>query len=236
MKEYKFQPYVLKRLEQNNKNGQIPRGRSGHRIVSDNSYVYSFGGFNPFLDDYRNPINNIFSEMKLFKELWRFNIACNEWEKLSHYSPSLPRELASNAAIMKGNTLIVHGGTGVPFGFICSNQTFITNLKENKCLKLLETKGEPPPPQYGQAMVLDGQNLYVVGGTSGFGYSCNIYSLNLKSKVWTPVYISKGNSRNEPLGRYRHEIAIYNSRIIVFGGGTIHDVFELQVIQFILKL
>ncbi|KAK6644487.1 hypothetical protein RUM43_000754 [Polyplax serrata] len=228
MKQYKFQPCVLQRLEPNNKNCQLPKGRSGHRIVSDNSYVYSFGGFNPFLDDDQHPNNDIFSEMKLFKELWRFNIACNEWEKLAHYTVSLPKELASNAVIMRGNTLIVHGGTGVPFGYNCSNKTYITNLKENKSLQLLETKGDHPPPQYGQAMVLDGQNLYVVGGTSGFEYSANIHCLDLKTKIWSPVYIKKGISLNEPLGRYRHEIAFYNSKIIIFGGGTVQNVFELQ--------
>lgn len=227
--KYKFQPYVLKKLEPSSNNSQLPKGRSGHRIVSDNSYVYSFGGFNPFLDDDQNPNNEIYSEMKLFKELWRFNITCNEWEKLTHYSPSLPKELASNAVIMKGKIMLVHGGTGVPFGYNCSNKTYVTNLKENKGLELLETKGDHPLPQYGQAMVLHGQNLYVVGGTSGFEYSANIHCLNLKSRVWTPVYIHKGISCNEPLGRYRHEIAYYNSKIIVFGGGTVRDVFELQV-------
>ena len=230
MKEYKFQPYVLKRLDPRNENEEIPKGRSGHRIVSDDSYVYSFGGFNPFLEYDQNPINDTFSEMNLFKELWRFNIACNEWEKLSHYTPTLPKELASNAVVMKGNTLLVHGGTGVPFGHHCSNKTYITNLRENKALKLLETKGNHPPPQYGQAMVLDGDNLYVVGGTSGFEYSANIYCLNLKTLIWKPVYIHKGISCNEPQGRYRHEIALYDSKIIVLGGGTVHNVFELQVL------
>lgn len=226
---YQFKPYRLEQLMPVNMDPDLPKGRSGHRIVSDNSSVYSFGGYNPYVENHEAGFNGDGGDTKLFKELWRFNLAINEWEKLSYYDESLPKELASNAVVMKGHTMIVHGGTGVPFGLSCSNKTYITNLKDDKCLKLIKVKGEPPTPQYGQAMALKGHCLYVMGGTSGFDYSADIHCLNLKNGVWNATYICKGLSRFEPSSRYRHEVALYNSKIIVLGGGTADDAFGFQV-------
>lgn len=37
------------------------------------------------------------------------------------------------------------------------------------------TTGQPPPPQYGQALVYSNGYLYAVGGTTGFEYTCDIH-------------------------------------------------------------
>lgn len=39
--------------------------------------------------------------------------------------------------------------------------------------RTIETTGEAPTPQYGQAVVLDGttRSFYVIGGTTGYDYS-----------------------------------------------------------------
>ncbi|KAL0270795.1 UNVERIFIED_CONTAM: hypothetical protein PYX00_008088 [Menopon gallinae] len=219
--EYGFKPYKLK--PHIPRNTQIPRGRSGHRIVSDNSCMYSFGGFNPFVEG-----GDENDDRKLFKEIWKFNIAKGKWKRMNCYSSSLPRQLASNCVLMKGNWMIVHGGTGLPFGSLNTNKTYITDLKNDTRLKLLPTLGNPPIPQYGQAMVLIGHCLYVVGGTSGHEYSSDVHCLDIKTGIWEEVYISKGLSNLEPQGRYRHEVAFYNSRIIIFGGGTEENVFGFE--------
>lgn len=227
VQEYQFKPFVLKQHYPNTPEELNPKGRSGHRIVSDDTFLYSFGGFNPNLeDDDRN--NDTGLDMKLFKELWRFNYATGEWRKMVEYGETMPKELASNALLLNGNMLIVHGGTGVPFGFTCSNKTYICNLKRDKSLKMLKTGGSRPTPQYGQSMVIVGHKLYVIGGTSGFEYSSDIHCLNLKTNIWEATYICKGKDAMEPKGRYRHEIAFYNSRIIVFGGGTVDQAFGFK--------
>lgn len=40
---------------------------------------------------------------------------------------------------------------------------------------MLETTGNKPVPQYGQSIMLKNRFLYVIGGTTGFDYSCDIY-------------------------------------------------------------
>lgn len=223
---YKFKPFVLKQHKPKTPEELNPKGRSGHRIVSDDTYLYSFGGFNPNLDDDDSADND---NMKLFKEIWRFNFATNEWYKMAKFEKTMPRELASNALLLSGNMLIVHGGTGVPFGLTCCNKTYLCNLKRDKKLTLLKTTGSIPPPQYGQSMVIDKHKLYVVGGTSGFEYSSDVHCLDLVTNVWESVYITKGRNTLEPEGRYRHEVAFYNSKIIVFGGGTVDKAFGFKV-------
>lgn len=228
---YKFKPYVLKQHHPKTPEMLIPRGRSGHRIVSDDTFLYSFGGYNPQLRDDDSTDNNtgLDTDMKLFKELWRFNFVSGEWRKMVEYGKTMPKELASNAVLLKGSTLIVHGGTGVPFGNTCSNKTYICNLKRDKSLTLLDTKGNLPLPHYGQSMVLDKHKLYVIGGTSGYEYSSDIYCLDLKTNKWEATYIRKGKDVLEPEGRYRHEVAFINSRIIIFGGGTVEQAFGFKV-------
>lgn len=47
--------------------------------------------------------------------------------------------------------------------------------KRPKTIAALETTGDSPVPQYGQAVTLHDDYLYVVGGTTGFEYSCDVY-------------------------------------------------------------
>lgn len=47
--------------------------------------------------------------------------------------------------------------------------------KRPKTIAALETTGDKPVPQYGQAVTLHDDYLYVVGGTTGFEYSCDVY-------------------------------------------------------------
>lgn len=42
-------------------------------------------------------------------------------------------------------------------------------------ISALGTSGDSPVPQYGQAVTLHDDYLYVVGGTTGFEYSCDVY-------------------------------------------------------------
>lgn len=72
--------------------------------------------------------------------------------------------------------------------------------------------------------------LYTIGGTTGFDYSCDVYRLNLITKVWENVYICRPEMRDDPEGRYRHEVVYDGHHIYVLGGGTSHSVYDLQKI------
>ncbi|KMQ97665.1 kelch domain-containing protein 10-like protein [Lasius niger] len=135
----------------------------------------------------------------------------------------MPNELASNAVMLRGNTLMIYGGTGVPFGETCSNQLYICNVNDGT-MKIVPATGELPEPQYGQrdfrALVYHSSYLYTVGGTTGYEYTCDIHRFDLKNGVWEMVYVCSGKDESEPHGRYRHELAFDGKMIYVLGGGT----------------
>lgn len=39
----------------------------------------------------------------------------------------------------------------------------------------IDTTGQHPLPQYGQALVYHNKYLYTIGGTTGFHYTCDIH-------------------------------------------------------------
>ncbi|XP_034231611.1 kelch domain-containing protein 10 [Thrips palmi] len=231
-KSYGFRPFEFRLcVDDDVSNGPVPKPRSGHRVVCDSANLYSFGGYNPYISDSDEDLKDdpAWQDCKpLFQELWRFNFATCKWRKLPCHS-SMPRELASNAVILDGGILLVYGGTGVPFGFKCSNSLYLCDIIRGTEMKpITPVKGQEPSSQYGQALVLHGQWLYTMGGTTGFVYNSDVHRFNLRTSVWEEVYICKGLSRHEPEGRYRHELAFDGQKIYVLGGGTATDSFGFQ--------
>ncbi|XP_076160158.1 scruin like at the midline isoform X3 [Ptiloglossa arizonensis] len=160
---------------------------------------------------------------------------CHQWQRLPGQD-NMPNELASNAVILRGNTLMVYGGTGVPFGESCSNRLYLCNLNNGK-MDIVPAKGDLPDPHYGQAIIYHGCYLYTVGGTSGFAYTCDIHRFDLRTGIWEKVYICSGIDQNEPSGRYRHELAFDGRLIYVLGGGTGSESFGfLQIHAFDLEM
>lgn len=85
---------------------------------------------------------------------------------------------------------------------------------------------------YGQAMIVQDQYLYVVGGTSGRDYHCDVHRFDLKTRTWELIGPSRPDSQpTDPMGRYRHELAIDSEFIYLLGGGTINDTFPLDVLS-----
>ncbi|XP_034950263.1 kelch domain-containing protein 10 homolog [Chelonus insularis] len=225
---YKFKPFVFVKhdSESSSIDKQTPRARSGHRIVCDERYLYSYGGYNPWVpDDDRVLVDDkIWQESRpLFKELWRFNLTTEKWTLLPGRE-NLPNELASTAVILRSGKLLIHGGTAAPFGESCNNQLYVCDLDTGN-VELLNVRGTLPDPHYGQALVCHGPYLYTVGGTTGFEYSCDIHRIDLRTGVWESVYICSGRDITEPGGRYRHELAYDGKMIYLLGGGTSLECF-----------
>lgn len=105
---YKFKPFCVEKVIPYN-SSQIPQPRSGHRVVCDSKNLYSFGGYNPHIQNEEDDnVDEIWVQSyPLFQELWRFNFASKKWLRYLNRR-SLPKELASNAVIRKGNTLMVY--------------------------------------------------------------------------------------------------------------------------------
>ncbi|XP_015599088.1 kelch domain-containing protein 10 isoform X2 [Cephus cinctus] len=214
---YRFKPFRFEIYSPENQ--KWPKGRSGHRIACNERYLYSYGGYNPDAREdtfFQDP--TWFISRPLFKEIWRFNLATHRWKRLPKRR-SLPNEMASCAVVLRGDILIVYGGTGFPFGETCSNKVYLCNVKDGST-KPLPATGKFPESLYGIAVVCHGPYLYTVGGTSGYDFHCDIHRIDLRTGVWESVYICTGADGYEPEGRYRHELAYDGKRIYVFGGGT----------------
>ncbi|CAH2086248.1 unnamed protein product [Euphydryas editha] len=226
-KDYIFEPFKV--TEVKCRGFTSPRPRSGHRIACDDVNVYCFGGYNPYL-----PLNTIQKNnptwtpaMPLFKELWSFSIATKKWTQ-HKVTKNMPDELASNAMCLNGNCLMIYGGTGAPFGTKCSNDVITwRTCRGDAKLKVLKVSGPKPPGQYGQSILCHDGYFYTIGGTNGFSYNCDIHRLDLRTLIWEPVFIGTGQE-GEPLGRYRHEIAVMGKKVYVIGGGTGELAFELM--------
>ncbi|XP_053677109.1 kelch domain-containing protein 10 homolog [Anopheles nili] len=207
---------------------QYPKARSGHRIVCSDATIYCFGGFNPNNSLVRDGNNDEREELCLFQELWKYDMVRKEWTLLLDSNNDLPIELASNAMLLYGDMIMVFGGTGYPFGVHCSNKLHVCLPgQRSKDLVKVEVTGDLPPPQYGQAIIINDNFLYTIGGTNGFDYSLDVHRLHLPSKTWECAYECKQNIRDDPSGRYRHELAYDDYKIYVIGGGTSDSVFIL---------
>ncbi|KAL4711694.1 hypothetical protein ACJJTC_003461 [Scirpophaga incertulas] len=227
--EYVFEPFKV--IEVSYRGINIPRPRSGHRITSDDARIYCFGGYNPSL-----PLSTVqtdnstwSAERPLFKELWSFSIASRKWTQ-HRVLANMPEELASNAMCMNGKYLMIFGGTGAPFGHKCSNDVTVWHANPGDArLQILDVTGSKPPGLYGQAIFCHDGYFYTMGGTNGYAYNCDIYRLNLRSMTWEPVYVGTGQEE-EPLGRYRHEVARVGNKLYIIGGGTNEWAFDLMEI------
>lgn len=144
----------------------------------------------------------------------------------------MPEELVSNAIKILDDTLLVYGGTGYQFGEKRSNKcSLLYPYSTPRNIEAIDAIGDGPDPQYGQAITVLDNCLYVIGGTTGYHYTCDIYRLDLVTRQWEVVYRSDPNvNDDDPEGRYRHEIAIDNNYIYLFGGGTRERTFDLESI------
>ncbi|XP_016984941.1 kelch domain-containing protein 10 homolog [Drosophila rhopaloa] len=228
---YAFQPLRLVKCQYKDKHnfGGFPLARSGHRIIASNSHLYSLGGYNPrsAVSASRN------GRCLLFQELWSFNFATRTWklELNADNASNMPVELASNALTIHNNVLISHGGTGYPFGESCSNDCYVyrtASAGATPGVERLKVQGDLPTAQYGPGIVIHKHFLYTIGGTTGFDYTCDVYRLDFRTGIWENVYISRPEMRDDPEGRYRHEVVYDGKHIFVLGGGTSHSVYDLQ--------
>ncbi|KIH57597.1 kelch repeat protein, partial [Ancylostoma duodenale] len=67
--------------------GQVPAPRSGHRIFTDDEFLYVIGGFDRTPED---------REGKIYREVWRYNLFSREWVRMDAQG-DFPTALASFA-------------------------------------------------------------------------------------------------------------------------------------------
>jgi hypothetical protein len=224
---YKFSTFRVEDLDPCDASPH-PKARSGHRISSFNGRIYSFGGYNPKIDEGdEEMLEDPFwqESCPLFKELWEFNLSTKTWHKIELSGPAIPDQLASHTAIFHPvyrGCLLIYGGTGNPFGSVTSTALHACDVRTGNFVKLrtLPSEGEPVA-LYGQAICLDQDGcLYTVGGTTGFQYFMDVNAIDLASPEPVWERLNSSSDPGEPFPRYRHEIAVYEGKIYLLGGGT----------------
>jgi hypothetical protein len=230
-----IRPICKNVLEPNLQAKDMPFPRSGHRLVANDRYAVSIGGFNPSLWNEHNTPETYYP---ILKEVWVFNLLTSRW-KLLDTSGIMPKELASHAAVLHDNYVLVYGGTGVPFGHNSSNKLYALNVKTGKWRVIPTAPAEndnipaiAPPEQYGHAFVRNRNKLYITGGTSGFDYNMQVFELTMHG-------VSDANPQGgykcrsllrgaELVPRYRHEAFFFDGKLHVLGGGTTNTVCPME--------
>lgn len=198
--------------------------------------MYSYGGYN-FKENEESH--------NLYKEILCFNFARKCWKLLNDDDTNeeedeesihdIPDELASSAMLMHGKTLVIFGGTSYPFGLRCSNSVTLVRPNERpfriEKLRTADDEVNTPPGQYGMSIACKDNYLYTLGGTQGFHYSADLFRLNFATAQWELLAVSRPEiDPIQPIGRYRHEIAIDSKYVYIFGGGTSDQVFDLKTL------
>ena len=214
MKPFQLKQVLTAKITKNRDNHHPvhPQPRSGHRIVSSDQYVYSFGGFNDKISLNDPNVGSTWPQTcPLFQELWRFCKTTRTWTLLECDTDCpLPKELVSHCATLLTENgqqkLIIFGGSSYPFGDRSSNRMYICDLKNLKWslvyynnfndidlenvdmildYEFYNDNGNIPQPGYGQAIAIDSignNNIYICGGTNFNGTE---YNLNVHRFEWS---------------------------------------------------
>jgi hypothetical protein len=92
------------------------------------------------------------------------------------------------SAVLHDKYILVFGGSAFPFGATSSNDLYVLQIRSGQrstgIWRQLDTVEESKPPkQYGHAMLLHENKLYVIGGTSGFHFNMKVYELALNDII-----------------------------------------------------
>lgn len=90
--------------------------------------------------------------------------------------------------------------------------------------RVMETRGDPPPPRFGASAVVHNNHLFVVGG--GWGYDLlrsggdhdDVYCLDLTTNTWHRPAGGRDCPYSSCVGRC-HAAALVGSKLVFFGGG-----------------
>ncbi|XP_071960566.1 kelch domain-containing protein 10-like [Antedon mediterranea] len=205
-----------------------PYPRSGHCCVANSGHLIVYGGYHPeyqysFEEDEDDDVSSLFIYNKVFKELWCFNLTTCEWQEVDTRGQP-PAETASMSMVLSGQTLLLFGGTGFPWGKRSNDKIHMLNMKKQEW-DILKCSGDFPPGKYGQAMCLHQGSVYIFGGCrqvcpGEFHFNSELHELNLSRKTWKKLHENLPNDFSEDSlcrGMYRHSIAIHSNKMFVIG-------------------
>jgi hypothetical protein len=157
-------------------------------------------------------------------DTWILDVACGAWTSLGADGPS-PRARHVMAEDTARARALLFGGRHRPAGKT-GNYTLYNDVwafdRGTRTWSELPTTGTPPSPRANAAAVIDGDTLFVFGGTTStsalnFVPSNDLHALDLRTNVWTKV----ATSGPAPERRLFHAMAVDSKRhklYVAFGG------------------
>uniref|UniRef100_A0A5K3F3L6 Kelch domain-containing protein 10 n=1 Tax=Mesocestoides corti TaxID=53468 RepID=A0A5K3F3L6_MESCO len=200
----------------------IPAGRSGHRIVCIAGDIYVLGGY-----------IQLPTGLEVVGEVWAYNILAGRWRQLA--IPNCPFQLALSAsALAVGKRIIIHGGSGIPFGANVNNSLMEIDVVTERCAEYAcnpkdgETKNIPQKT-YGHSLTYAhltghkppgcGDMLFKVGGALGVPYTNIVSAFSFDTGTWETLFGCDGaNSEEKFAPRYRHDAIFWKDELYIIGG------------------
>ena len=189
------------------KRSKTPYMRYGHTVVAYMGKAYLWGG--------RNDVHGS-SDV-----LHEYNPVTNTWSIVPINGDLIPPARDGHTAIVNGDFMYIFGGFEDSFQRF-SQETYSFNFVTRTWQRLYTTGELPQHRDFHTACVLN-HNMYIFGGRSDeMGqfhsnsdiYCSKIYSLNLKTHVWTQIK----TTGNGPCGRRSHSVWAMNNYMYLFGG------------------
>ncbi|VVC26699.1 Kelch-type beta propeller,Galactose oxidase, beta-propeller [Cinara cedri] len=199
LKQYVFQPFKFQTIHSSNEVFTLPIGITDGIVCTDN-YLITYEGS---------------SALKSSVNIWKFFFDSSKWRRVR--CKGVPQELSSFSVLLSGSLIILYG---IPHAPVSNNRVYCGNLDhENKpvemAMKEIEICGSLPEPrkECAQGVVLDGKNIFVVGGAPGNETELDVFQLDLVNKSWIQLYSAYEES---DLVRDSHQIVFYNDRLFMF--------------------
>ncbi|KAJ1358952.1 hypothetical protein KIN20_017537 [Parelaphostrongylus tenuis] len=205
--------------------GNQPAPRSGHRIFTDDQFLYVIGGFD-------RTVNR--PDGKIYREVWRYSLFTHEWSRMD-VQGDFPSALASFALSQSSpysNHVILFGGTAVPFGTSTSSSVHLLSFDDDS--NSVHSTRIPVEGvklgTYGHAMLRgsDPNTFYVIGGTTGHNFFLDVDKLTCKNGMWN--WSNEAVAAPNMEGRYRFEAVLNEDLIYLFGGGRPDHVTEFRTL------
>lgn len=98
----------------------------------------------------------------------------------------------------------------------------LTKKNQDNCVEFEEIRSTNgiPITEYGQPVLIDGQFVYSLNGTSEYQNEMDVYRLDLCTKEWQLLCQARGkHPRTDE--NLRREVAYYDNHLYMFGGAHV---------------
>ncbi|KAF4140933.1 BTB And C-terminal Kelch domain-containing protein [Phytophthora infestans] len=208
-------------------NGVTPSQRKSHSAVVHRDSFYVFGGY-----DGDRRLNDFFS----------YNFLTQTWTNVFVNAGQQPTPRYGHASVVYDNAMYIFGGSdshydresmssrsSSEYGRLDSgrhvNDMHSFNLETNSW-SLIRTTGEVPYPREGASMIVYNQSCVLFGGYDhDLGYLNDVHVFNFETRVWSSLE-TKGTA---PTGCHHPLVTLHNNSLIVFGGQTGSNLYELDL-------